>query len=140
MYYSIQCNEETPFSSIESANTTSPGISPRLLEGMDQTQVYESCSAWVDGKPAPIENEAVVSDIPTLILSGEFDPITPPAWGQLVAETLTNSQCLEFPGYGHGVFGTNACDNQIVIDFLNDPNAPVDANCINSLEFNFTTE
>ena len=140
MYYSIQCNEETPFGSIESTTNISSGVYPRLLQGMDQTQVYETCSAWVDGKPAPIENEAVVSDVPTLILSGEFDPITPPAWGQLVAETLSHSQFLKFPGYGHGVFGTGTCDNQIVLDFLNAPNPPVDASCITSLEWEFVTE
>ena len=140
MYYSIQCNEEAPFGSIETAESANANLSPRIIEAMNTSQVYENCAAWVDANPLPKENEAVTSDIPTLILSGEFDPITPPAWGRLVAETLSHSQFLEFPGYGHGVFGTDTCDNQIVIDFLNDPNTFVDASCINSLGWEFVTE
>ena len=140
MYYSVQCNEEAPFGSAESFKSANMDAHPRLLEVIGQPETYENCSAWVESHPSAIENEAVTSDIPALILSGEFDPITPPAWGQLVAETLSHSQFLEFPGYGHGVFGTGACDNQIVLDFLNTPNTPVDASCIHSLEWEFVTQ
>lgn len=85
-----------------------------------------------------VENQAVESDIPTLIFSGEFDPITPPTWGQLAAETLSKSQFLAFPGFGHGVLDSGidggACSRQIVTDFLADPELPVDASCVSDFE------
>ena len=140
MYFSIQCNEEAPFGSIDATKSANANLSPRILEATNSLQIYEYCAAWVESQPSPKENEAVVSDIPTLILSGEFDPVTPPAWGQLAAETLSNSQFLEFPGFGHWVYGTGACDSQIVLDFINDPDTPVDANCINALGLKFVTE
>lgn len=140
MYYSVQCNEEAPFSSIEATTSASADQPHRVLEATNPSQIYENCAAWVESQPSPSEDEAVTSDIPTLILSGEFDPVTPPAWGQLVAETLSHSQFLEFPGYGHWVFGTGACDGQIVLDFINDPTSTVDTSCINSLDWGFVTE
>lgn len=140
MYYSVQCNEEAPFGSIEATKSASANLSLRIIEATNTSQIYENCAVWVKSQPSPKENEAVVSDIPTLILSGEFDPVTPPAWGQLAAETLSNSQFLQFPGYGHWVFGTGACDGQIVSDFLKDPTSAVDASCINSLGLNFAAK
>ncbi len=42
----------------------------------------QACKIWnVPAAPA-VENQAVTSDVPTLVFSGEFDPITPPAYGQ----------------------------------------------------------
>jgi pimeloyl-ACP methyl ester carboxylesterase len=66
------------------------------------------CAAWgdADSVSIPISQQAVTSNIPTLILAGELDPITPPAWGRLAGETLSHSQFLEFPDFGHGVLGS----------------------------------
>lgn len=55
------------------------------------------------------QQEPVTSAIPTLILSGEYDPVTPPASGMLAARTLSKSYYFSFPGVGHVVVGANAC-------------------------------
>jgi pimeloyl-ACP methyl ester carboxylesterase len=64
------------------------------------------------------EYEAVKSDIPTLILAGEFDQNTPSYWGKLPGETLANSHYIEFPGAGHGVIQSRClytiCDESIL--------------------------
>ena len=49
--------------------------------------------------------EPVRSDIPTLILSGTLDPVTPLEWGEEVARQLTNARHLVVNGGGHGVGG-----------------------------------
>jgi pimeloyl-ACP methyl ester carboxylesterase len=96
---------------------------------------------WDSPPPLALETEVVVSDIPTLILSGEFDPITPPAWGRLASETLQNSQFMEFPGVGPGVMGSGSdrgnCSIQVVDAFLEDPDSPVEAGCVESLQLVF---
>ena len=62
-----------------------------------------STSAWgVATRPA-LETEAVSSDVPVLILSGELDPTTPRAWADLAAETLSRSTVVAFRGLGHSV-------------------------------------
>ena len=66
-------------------------------------------------------------------LSGQYDPITPPAWGQLAAETLSHSFFYEFPGIGHGVMRSNQCGLEIGLAFLDDPAAEPDTSCIDDL-------
>ena len=80
-----------------------------------------------------IEKEPVVSRIPTLVLTGQYDPITPPAWGQLAAETLGNSFYYEFPGFGHGVSFDGPCGLDIVLEFLSDPSKEPDSSCFDVL-------
>ena len=139
MNYSIQCNEEIPFSLQSNIPDIITKSDARLIEALSYPQeYYRLCSEWNTIHTSDKENKAVSSDIPALILSGEFDPITPPEWGQLAAETLSNSQFLEFPGFGHGVLGSGSrngeCSKQIVNTFLADPNTTVDSSCISSIE------
>jgi pimeloyl-ACP methyl ester carboxylesterase len=82
--------------------------------------------------PAPSGfNDAVHSDIPTLVLAGEYDPVTPPEQGKHAAETLSHSTYVEFPGMGHGeVFAGPECPEIVFRAFLAAPPAPVDTSCV----------
>ena len=92
--------------------------SPEIARGYVSSFSYDLCAEWGVAPADAAEREPVVSDVPTLILTGEFDPITPPAWARLAAETLTNSYYYEFPGLGHGVMRSNRCGFQIGHQFL----------------------
>jgi hypothetical protein len=59
--------------------------------------------------------------------------VTPPEWGRLVNEKLSNSHFLEFPGIGHGVTHSHACPFGITLDFLDDPEATPDSACIEEM-------
>ncbi len=48
-------------------------------------------------------HQPVHSDRPVLLLSGEFDPVTPPRYGEQVARTLPNGRHLVLRGQGHNV-------------------------------------
>ncbi len=61
----------------------------------------------------PSYYEPVVSDVPALVLSGDLDPVTPPAWGESVVKTLKNGRHVTVPGTGHGVIGT-ACGQKLI--------------------------
>jgi neutral trehalase len=37
-------------------------------------------------------------DVPALILGGEFDPVTPPAWGRSLLKTMPNARFVLVPG------------------------------------------
>jgi pimeloyl-ACP methyl ester carboxylesterase len=91
---------------------------------------WSVCASWQAGVADPIENEAVVSDIPTLVLSGRYDPVTSPAWGRLAAETLPNSFVYEFPNVAHGAMGSNRCALEIGLQFLADPTVEPDTSCL----------
>ncbi|MEY2426938.1 MAG: hypothetical protein QOI61_2510, partial [Actinomycetota bacterium] len=85
--------------------------------------------------PAPAGfNDAVRSDLPTLVLAGEYDPLTPPEDSRHASETLSHSTFVLFPGMGHAtVFASPECPEIIFRAFLADPTAKVDTSCVASM-------
>ena len=81
-----------------------------------------------------VESQPVVSDIPTLILAGQFDQNTPSYWGRLAGETLSNSHYVEFPGMGHGVIRQGECAAKLISEFYVDPDNPPDESCVKEIE------
>lgn len=70
---------------------------------------------------------SVSSDIPTLLISGDFDPVTPSANGDVVAKHLSNYQHFTFVNNGH--VPINGCFFGLAKQFLNDPTATLDGSC-----------
>ena len=87
------------------------------------------CEWWQRMPIDPIEDEPVVSDIPTLLLSGQFDPITPPKWADLAAETLRNSYTFVMPMAGHGVAIDIPCAQHLMERFLAEPDRNPASQC-----------
>ncbi len=102
-------------------------------ETMIKYGVFGICENWPVELADPSVKNPVESDIPALILAGEFDPITPPEYGRLVAEHLSNSHFYEFPGVGHSVTVSNACARSMVLAFLNDPLTAPPSTCVDEL-------
>lgn len=128
MHYSVECREEFPFGSAE-GYLASIEEYPDFRHGLDMP-IIDICELW-DVPPADaIENEPVTSDIPTLVLAGEYDPITPPRWGEQVAQDLSQGYYFAFPGVGHGASLADICPAQITFDFLSDPTVRPDSSCI----------
>jgi len=133
MMFSVQCREEIAFSSIGAAKTSSDGypeLGGTFAHGLLGTLTYQVCNGWDAGRADPRANEPVRSPIPTLVMSGEFDPITPPAWGERVAQTLETAYVFEFPGIGHGASSADGCPREIFLAFLADPTDPPDSSCL----------
>jgi pimeloyl-ACP methyl ester carboxylesterase len=92
-----------------------------------------ACGIWPRGVVDPAYYEPLVSDVPTLVLSGDLDPVTPPVWGQTVAARLTRSRHLVAAGTGHGVVAT-ACGARLVSAFLEQGAAEtLDAKCLETM-------
>jgi hypothetical protein len=128
MFYSVQCHDEATSGAspvISSAAKTEPG--PNNFSPFRSDLAI--CAVWSAGKGDPVENQPVYSDIPTLILAGRYDPITPPRWGQFAAQTLSRSFFYEFPGLGHDTMTSSACPLGMAVAFQA-PNAAPDASCI----------
>lgn len=77
----------------------------------------DMCSVWPQAERPATWFEPVTSDIPTLLLSGALDPVTPPAWGDIAAETLTNSRHLVATYGSHTIVG-HTCANKLAGQFL----------------------
>ncbi|MGF1513994.1 MAG: alpha/beta fold hydrolase [Elainellaceae cyanobacterium] len=140
MHYAVECREEFPFNSRDRAQAIFDGLRFPLLGEAGWTvtnQATAVCEVWPSGVASAIENAAVTSDIPALILSGAYDTQTPPSWNQLAASSLTNAYLVDFPNTGHGVIGYSQCAEDIAEAFLNNPAIAPDVSCTAALQPEF---
>ena len=123
MQMSVQCAEEFPFNTPEEAYTAAQGVQPQIAAYYPASvqPLFAVCKQWTSAPPDPRENAPVHSDLPTLILAGEGDPITPPDWGMMVAQDLSHSYFHEFPGNGHWVTRSSHCALQMALAFWANP-------------------
>jgi pimeloyl-ACP methyl ester carboxylesterase len=90
---------------------------------------FKVCPIW-DVPKAPAAQRAVTqSNIPTLLLSGTFDAITPPRPARIAARTLPNSTIVNIPGVGHDPVDKSDCAAEVFASFLSTPGAP-DTSCV----------
>jgi pimeloyl-ACP methyl ester carboxylesterase len=88
---------------------------------------FDLCAAWM-AAPAPAAfAEPVRSEIPTLVLAGELDPATPPAWAETVVATLPMARHALVRNASHGVL-TSGCGAGLIAGFLN-PAGFLDVRC-----------
>jgi pimeloyl-ACP methyl ester carboxylesterase len=99
MYYSVVCAEDVPFSK-----------SPNALAAI--------CRGWPSKAIKADYKQAVTSNIPVLLLSGEADPVTPPRNAELAARTLPNSLQVTASGQGH-IVAVRGCVPLLMQQFLN---------------------
>ena len=136
MYFSVLCHDEVPFSSWEDFRTAAAPY-PEFAGMYTAFEVgglpYAVCPNWGAGEPDPVANEAVISDIPTLITTGQYDPIVPPSFGETATTQLANSSYHIFPGIGHGAIPQDDCPVGMMLAFLDDPLTPPDAACIDAM-------
>ncbi len=131
--YSSLCKDEISFDSHQNALAVAADYAPWIAEHFASPLRFNVCEAWPTGVAEPVENKAVVSDIPALIFSGWYDSITSPEWCQRAAETLSNSYSFEFPNRGHSVMHADRCAQSIGLEFLDDPTMEPDGSCVDEL-------
>ena len=76
-----------------------------------------ACSVWPKYRPNASFYQAVTADIPTLILSGDLDPVTPPSNGELTDKSLPNSHHIVVQHAAHTV-AMSTCAADIVAEFI----------------------
>jgi pimeloyl-ACP methyl ester carboxylesterase len=127
MFYSVLCYEEMPFNDPEAIRESREAY-PLLKGYLAADSLAAICGIWGSGEAGAIEASPVVSDIPTLVMVGEYDPIHPRHWGQAAVETLSRGLLVEFPGVGHGAsFGP--CQGRIRDSFIENPAVAPDTSC-----------
>lgn len=133
MFYSAECSEDWPFLTQQDITTSERGITPQIAKVFgqeDEQQEYAVCQFWKVQRVPQAQKQPVTSSAPTLIVTGEYDPITPPANGQEVAKTLSHSYFFQFPGQGHGQQYSSSCSDQIISAFEDNPTVQPDGSCI----------
>jgi pimeloyl-ACP methyl ester carboxylesterase len=128
MQNSVICSEDVPY--FTAANIDRAAISQTYQGAYQLDGLIEICKLWPRGPMDPDLHSPLRSDIPTLLLSGEADPVTPPADAERAARGLARHRHLILGGEGHGQVATG-CVPRLMAEFL-DAAAPdrLDAACL----------
>ncbi|TIO51610.1 MAG: alpha/beta hydrolase [Mesorhizobium sp.] len=93
-----------------------------------------ACPLWILENGPTSQHPSRRTDIPTLLLSGEYDPATPTEWANHAAKTLPFGQVVVFRGIGHDVIDSDPCGSQVVADFLANPRTKLKTECVAQME------
>ena len=107
MHLSVTCAEDVPFIA---PGAIEPAIAGTYLRGYRVLQQVEACKAWPRGDVPPDFHQPVTSSVPVLLVSGPYDPVTPPRWAEQVATHLAHGVHLVIPEAHHGSGGLSHDD------------------------------
>jgi pimeloyl-ACP methyl ester carboxylesterase len=130
MFYSVNCADEVSRTSAPQVFAARRTVRAEIAEALSEDARLRICAGWGAAQPRSSATRPVVGDVSTLILAGEYDPLTPPAYAEIAARTLRNSSWFELPGIGHAVVPTSPCAHAMMIDFLAAPALTPDYSCI----------
>ena len=99
-------------------------------------QQRAACAIWPRGSIPDNYAEPTRSAVPALILTGEWDPVTPPIYGDTAARYLSQSLHVIVPHGGHGFNGLNGldCIDSLILNFIDRGTTKgLDTSCVNSI-------
>ncbi|HEX7240723.1 MAG TPA: alpha/beta hydrolase, partial [Longimicrobiaceae bacterium] len=133
IFLAVTCAEDLPFVDAREGERLARGTVLGNYRVRDQ---LAACAEWPRALIDPGFRGPVVSSVPTLILSGQWDPATPPSNGEQVARHLTNSLHVVVPSGGHGFVGLeNAeCIDGLMNDLVRAGSvAGLDTSCVRTV-------
>lgn len=127
VYYAVMTADEGDFNNQDKVNSDSDN----LMFTDTGLSIFSADPVIIKSWPSiPVKSNpmtTVTSDIPTLLISGDFDPVTPVSNGNLTAKNLGNNQNFVFKNNGH--VPINPCFFKLAKQFLDDPNAKLNGSC-----------
>jgi pimeloyl-ACP methyl ester carboxylesterase len=127
MQLSVMCSEDAD--RLPAQDALDRSVLGNVLVEVSRTQ----CTVWPRGQRPADFNEPATGEQPVLVLSGEFDPVTPPRYGEQIVKTLGNAKFVVAKGQGHSIMG-RGCLPKLVGTFMDtlEP-ATLDATCVDRL-------
>jgi len=124
MQLSVACTEDADELRADPADAGS-------LLGVEMVEALKAqCRAWPRGRRAADFRAPLTGPVPVLLLSGEFDPVTPPRYGEQVRRALPNARHLVVRGQGHNVLPVG-CVPKLFARFVESADArSLDASCL----------
>lgn len=115
MHNAVMCTEDVPFinwDELDSATIAASYMGPVQLEA-----IRTMCSVWPAGVLDAGLREPLDIDKPVLLLSGDADPITPPAYAAMAAIRLSRAWLLTGEHQGHGLAAVG-CMPRVIDEFV----------------------
>lgn len=113
-FLSVSCAEDVPYLP-KNTRALASGTFGGDYRLQQQTA---ACAEWPRGKVSDAHRQPSRSGIPTLILSGALDPVTPPSGGEEVVRTLANGTHVVIVNNGHPIGNAEACLGSMLAAFL----------------------
>ncbi|QIL19472.1 alpha/beta fold hydrolase [Thermomonas sp. HDW16] len=135
MQMSVVCSEDAESMVVraEDAGTVLGNVMPKTMATM--------CEVWPKSAPPADFHKPLATKVPALVLEGEFDPVTPPRYGEEVVKTLPNGRLFVLKGQGHSVLPAG-CMPKLFAQFVEKADArALDGKCLDALgyAYPFTT-
>ncbi len=112
-----------------------PADAGSLLGNVLVESLQAQCPVWPHGTRPPDFRAPLTGAVPVLLLSGEFDPVTPPRYGDAVAKSLSNARHLVVRGQGHNVLPVG-CMPRLFARFLDQADGKsLDASCLKTVPY-----
>lgn len=115
MFLSVTCAEDLPFIEPDEAEIVAEDTFLGLARYADQAT---ACEVWDVPRVETAFREPVTSSVPTLLISGNYDPVTPPRWGRKAASRLDRSFHVVVPEGSHSFAGMAGCVDPIIAGFI----------------------
>jgi pimeloyl-ACP methyl ester carboxylesterase len=117
VHLGVYCAEDLPF--VDAARVKAASAGTRLGDYLLE-QYSRACQIWPRAAISPSFRDPVVSTVPTLLMSGRRDPVTPPRTAEQAARTLSRSRVVVWRYGGHGTDGlaSGDCRAAILREFL----------------------
>jgi pimeloyl-ACP methyl ester carboxylesterase len=129
MQLSVICSEDAR------GLTSNAGDAGTLLGNQFAEFLLAQCEVWPKGMMPADFHSPLRSALPVLVMSGEYDPVTPPRYGAEVVSTLPNGRHLIVRGHGHNVIGAG-CMPKLFAQFIDTADAKsLDAKCLGTLPY-----
>lgn len=140
LFYAIQCAESFGLATPDEM-AADLAAHPELRVWTEPVDYLELCTALHGERADDTLAEPVDSDVPTLLVSGDYDPITPPSYAEAAMVSLPNASLVVVPGEGHGAIPNHECTRDLVARFLADPDKTLDTQCVERIpEPRFVTD
>jgi len=120
-WVAVTCGDQRPGMSFEPTDLNDPIHRAEHGRWLD---LRARCAAWKIPSSDPATRTPVRSAVPTLILAGELDPVTPARWAATVARWLDDVEVVVSPRWTHAPSTWNSCAAHLVTRFLDTGDRP----------------
>ena len=131
MHFAVVCSEDAP--RWEQENVSEEQLAKTYLGTAFMGAMRAVCEGWPRGPVDPDFGAPLQSNVPTLLLSGGNDPVTPERYATQVFKRLSKGKHFIAAGQGHGQLATG-CIPRLTAEFIAaGSTASLDEDCVRKI-------